>query len=527
MKRASGFAIALGLCAAVPVNTALPNTVNPAVRTSSGAVSGRVESASHVTSFKGLPFAAPPVGELRWRPPAPPAAWKGVRDGSQFGSSCMQRTHGDFLPWTKEFLVQNQVSEDCLYLNVWTPRAKKSARLPVVVFIHGGGFREGSGSIEVYDGTNLASTGIVVVTINYRLGVFGFLAHPELTAESIHHSSGNYGLLDQIAALKWVQTNIKAFGGDPHRVTIWGQSAGAFSVGELLASPQAKSLFCAAMADSGLGITGFPMPDLETAQQTGVRFAADHHARSIKELRAIPAADLLPDSQDHPLSFAPIVDGWVLPDAPNALNQSGGDNDVPVITGYQANDGLLFSSPVRSSKDFDERAHRIYGSMAEEFESLYPGGSVGEMQRSLDQSIRDRDRVSMFLWAEQRLQHHRGPVYTYFFDRAIPWPQHPEFGAFHTGEIPYFFLNLKMLDRPYQPVDFEVSRIASSYLKAFASKGSPNAPNLPDWPAVNPASPQTMEIGAKTQPMPLADTAKYEFWIRYFHSAESKNAPPF
>lgn len=213
------------------------------------------------------------------------------------------------------------------------------------------------------------------------------------------------------------------------------------------------------------------------------------------------------------------VDGWVLPDAPNAINRTAAGSDVPVITGYQANDGLLFSPPIHSLKEYEDRVHRFYGSMANEFEKLYPGKTVEEAQLSLEESMHDRDRVSAFLWAEVRLQHHKGPVYTYFFDRAIPWPQHPQFGAFHTGEIPYFFRNLKMLDRPFEPIDFQVSQTASAYLKAFAASGDPNAPNLPNWPAVNPASPQTMEIGARIQPMP--------FWVRYFHSADSRNAPPF
>jgi para-nitrobenzyl esterase len=506
---------------------ASPRPSNPIVKTRYGTVSGVTDPVSQVSSFKGLPFAAPPVGDLRWRPPMPPAAWKGVRDATQFGSSCMQRVHGDFLPWTKEFLVQNKVSEDCLYLNVWTPSIAKSANLPVVVFIHGGAFTEGSGAISIYDGTHLASTGVVVVTINYRLGVFGFLAYPGLTAESSHHSSGNYALLDQIAALRWVQGNIRAFGGDPHRVTIWGQSAGAFSVGALLASPVAKGFFQRAQADSGLGIVSLPMPDLAAAEQGGLRFAAAHHAKNLAALRAIPAAELLSGPSDHFLRFEPIVDGWVLPATPNALNRTGGDNDVPVITGYQANDNMLFSPPISSAADYDARVRRLYGFMSGEFERLYPAGNLEQMKQAIVESNRERDRVSMFLWASDRVQHHTSPVYTYFFDRGIPWPQHPEYGAFHTGEIPYFFRNLDGLDRPWQPVDHEVSRIASSYLKAFAATGNPNAADLPEWPAVNPASPETQEIGAKTHPMPLASPARYQFWVRYFHSPAGKNAPPF
>jgi para-nitrobenzyl esterase len=455
----------------------------------------------------------------------PPARWKGVRDASQFGASCMQRVHGDFLPWTKEFLVQNKVSEDCLYLNVWTPSVGKSANLPVIVFIPGGGFVEGSGSIAIYDGANLASTGVVVVTINYRLGVFGFLAYPELTAESPHHSSGNYGLLDQIAAFQWVKANIRVFGGDPHRVTVWGQSAGAFSVGVLLASPLAHGLFDRAMADSGLGTTEFPISDLRAAEAAGGRLASDLHATTIRQLREMPAETLLDKNQFG--RWAPIIDGWVVAQPPNVINPGEDGNDVPVVTGYQANDGMLFSPPIHSAEDFKKVTQYFYGSMAAEFERLYPGRSLDEMRKSLTESARDRDRVSMFLWALDRMQHHRGPVYTYFFDRAIPWPQHPEFGAFHSGELPYFFRNLETLGRPWEPVDYEVSRTASAYLKSFASSGNPNGQGLPEWAAVNPVLPRTMEIGAPTQLIPLADRAKYEFWVRYFHSSVGKNAPVF
>jgi para-nitrobenzyl esterase len=501
----------------------------PKVATRYGVVAGRMDAASRVSWFKGIPFAAPPVGDRRWREPVPPTAWKGIRDGSQFGASCMQRVHGDMLPWTKEFLVQGRVSEDCLYLNVWTPRTQSSANLPVIVFVHGGGFVEGSGSIAVYDGTRLASTGVVVVTINYRMGVFGFLAYPGLTAESRHHSSGNYGLLDQIAALRWVQGNIRNFGGDPRKVTVWGQSAGAMSVGALLASPPAKGLLQRAMADSGIGIASFPVPNLQTAEQAGMRFAADHHAQNLEQLRSIPAEQLLPSPENHSLGFGPIVDGWVLPQAPNAVNRGPGGSDVPVIAGNQANDRLLGAPPVRTLKQFDEVAQRRFGPMAEEFERLYPvgAGDGAQVQRVMEESDRDRERVSLFLWAQARLQHHKSPVYTYFFTRGIPWPQHPEFGAFHTGELPYFFRNLQTLDRPWQPADFEVSRIASGYLKAFAAAGDPNAAGLPEWPAVKPTAPETMDLGEKMQPMPLADRARYEFWVKYFNSPASRNAPMF
>ncbi|MGH9587019.1 MAG: carboxylesterase/lipase family protein [Acidobacteriaceae bacterium] len=522
MKRA--FAVALAICSALPTFAA--NTSQPIVKFADGFISGQLDPATHVSSFKGLPFAAPPIGDLRWRAPQPPHSWTGIRDGSRFAPGCMQPVHGDFLPWTSEFLVHGKVSEDCLYLNVWTPNHKSDANLPVIVFIPGGGFVEGSGSVPIYNGTNLASTGLVVVTINYRLGVFGFLAYPGLTAESPHHASGNYGLLDQIAALRWVQRNIAAFGGNPHNVTAWGQSAGAMSIGDLLVSPLARGLFQRAQADSGLGSATSHMPSLHDAEQTGLRFASAHHAVSLEELRAIPADQLLPGPGDH-FRFMPDIDGWLLTASPVALNQTASGSDVPVITGYQANDGMLFTPPIHSKKDFDDWVSRIYGSMSSEFQRLYPGGSLQQMQLSVTESNRDRDRVSMFLWATARLRHHHSPIFTYYFDRAIPWPQHPEFGAFHSGELPYFFRNLQLMDRPWQPIDHSIANTASAYLKAFASEGDPNQNGYPHWPAVNSASPLTMEIGAKTHPMPLANKERLKFWLEYFHSQAAKNAPFF
>jgi para-nitrobenzyl esterase len=317
------------------------------VQTAQGKIEGQKEQNLTVITFKGIPFAAPPVGDLRWRAPQPPVAWQGIRKATKFGASCMQIKAGERLPWTTEFMVQNELSEDCLYLNVWTPQLKPGANLPVIFYIHGGGFSEGSGAVEVYRGSNLAAKGAVVVTINYRLGVFGFLAHPELTAGSGHHSSGAYGILDQIEALKWVNANIANFGGDPKKITIWGQSAGAASVANLVASPLAAGLFERAQADSGLGVAGFFGPRLNDAEANGLKFTEERHASSIKQLRAMSAEALMPDPKAPAtaagLRFGPPIDGWVLPDSPNNMSAAGSDNDVPVVTGYQAGDSMLFA----------------------------------------------------------------------------------------------------------------------------------------------------------------------------------------
>lgn len=495
-------------------------------RTAFGQVEGVKAADAAVTVFKGIPYAAAPVGELRWKAPEPPAKWSGVRKTDAFSAACMQRiTPGPFGPWTQEFLTANKVSEDCLYLNVWTPSVSAAAGVPVIVFIHGGGFTSGSGDVPIYDATNLAATGVVVVSFNYRLGVFGFLAHPELTAESEHRSSGNYGLLDQVAALKWVKENVKAFGGDPKRVTIWGQSAGAMSVGSLLASPLAAGLFERAMADSALTVAAVPLSDLKAAEKTGSDFATAHKAATIKDLRATKAEDLLPAPGQFGMQFSPIVDGWLLPDTPLNMSMKGTDNDVPVITGYQKDDSFTYFAPTTTVDAYDKMAERQCGGMAAEFKKLYPATNDDEVKAMVEESNRDRNRVGMYLWAVGRTKSHKQPVRTYFFTRAIPWPQHPEFKVFHTGEVPYFLLNLKMLDRPWEPADFKVADTAASYLRNFAGKGDPNGAGVPEWAAVAEGKPETMEIGVRMGPMPLAEKERMEFWVRYFNSPEGKKAP--
>lgn len=524
MKLLTRFFLALTFSA-----VAIPLLSSQVVQTAQGKVSGQVEPTSKSIEFRGIPYAAPPVGDLRWRLPQPPAAWHGIRKAADFGASCMQLKPGERLPWTKEFMVQNPISEDCLYLNIWTPEASTTAKLPVIVFIHGGGFREGSGAIDVYRGGNLAAKGVVVVTLNYRLGIFGFLAHPALTAESAHRSSGNYGLLDQIEALHWIQSNIARFGGQPDNITIWGQSAGAFSVAALVASPLTAGLFQHAQADSGLGSGGLPMRTLKDAEELGVKFADQNHASSIKDLRAIHADALLSASQnvDSPFAFAPIVDGWLLPDTPNHMNAKATDQDVPIVTGYQAGDSQLFAPRINSLEEYEQMARKSYGEMAPEFEKLYPVKNVDDIHKAIAQSGQDRSRVSMFLWASERAKSHRQPVFTYYFDRAIPWPQHPEFGPFHTGEIPYFFLNLKALDRPWKTEDYRIAKSASSYLINFASKGDPRGDGLEPWIKLDPTEPRTMELGTRVGSMAVADKEKLDFWTRYYHSPISNTAGPF
>jgi para-nitrobenzyl esterase len=475
------------------------------VRIESGQLSG-VALEGGVMAFKGIPFAAPPVGFLRWQPPQPPARWKGVHNADHFCSPCMQAAAADFGPYTREFLIAGSPSEDCLYLNVWTAARSASERRPVMVWIYGGGFASGGADVAIYDGAELAKKGVLLVTINYRVGPLGFLAHPELTKESIHHASGNYGLLDQVAALQWVQRNIAAFGGDPRRVTIFGQSAGALSVNLLMQSPLAKGLFVGAIVESGPGLLPAGLLDghtkLAEAEQSGAKYAESKGAHSLAQLRALPAQTLIGGGL-----IGPIADGWFLPE------NSSPTNEVPVIVGMTADDilRLSFNPPPANVSAYQSDVQKTYGAKAETFLKLYPATSDGDVAELLKISGRDRARVAINLWAAAQMKVSR-QVYTYFFSRAIPWPAHPEFGAFHTAEVPYVFNNLKTLDRPWEPADRRLANQMSSYWINFAKTGNPNGKGLPIWPPFDQNGRTTMELGANAGPMPLADLAKLSFW---------------
>lgn len=496
------------------------------VTIATGQLQGAAVNGGAVVVFKGIPFAAPPVDDLRWRAPQPPKAWTGVKTADTYGPSCPQKSW-DRLPFTKEFVAVNETNEDCLYLNVWTPAQKPSAPLPVFVYIHGGGFGSGSGQIKIYDGANLAQAGVVVVTINYRLGALGFLASPELAAESPHHASGNYGLLDQVAALRWVKDNIHAFNGDSSDVTICGQSAGAASVHYLVASPLAKGLFQRAIAESGSSPAGFPVRSLAENEKRGAEFLASHKANTLAQARALPVSELFWDGSPMDAPYGADVDGWFLTATVAEIFAAGQQNDVPTITGSNSGDPTLwylFLPPTTLS--YADKAKKDYGDLAPRYLQLYPATTPGDEKAAQDQAGQDRTRVGTYLWAVRRDKTSKTPVFIYYFDRATPWPGHPEFGAFHTAEVPYVFRNLKLVDHPYERVDYKVSDTISDYWVNFMKTGNPNGKGLPEWSSVSEQE-QIQEIGDRTGPMPLADAAKLVFWIDYFASPASKNAPPF
>ena len=490
------------------------------VKTASGLVAGTSSSDGTVDVYRGIPFAAPPTGNLRWKAPQPVKSWTGVLHADDFGPSCMQVLQRSRLPWDTQFMAQNNDSEDCLTLNVFVPAGAAGKKLPVVFWIHGGGFSEGSSEVPVYDGTELAKTGIVVVTINYRLGIFGLMAHPELTEESPHHASGNYGYLDQVAALEWVKKNITAFGGDPAKVTIDGQSAGAGSVHALVASPLTKGLFRRAIAESGSALTLAPRSTLAQAENAGVDFAAKVKAQSLENLRAIPAQALLDASNSE--RFPSPVDGYFLTEDPIKVLAEGKEIDVSFITGIQQEDYRnQFPNPL-NALDFKKMATETYGAMTGVFLKLYPADTDAQAAKAVPESSRDKQKASMYLWAIDRARSNKTPVYTYYFTHALPDPKHSEFGAFHTGEVPYTFRNLAIFDRPFTPMDRQVSDSISAYWKNFFLTGNPNGAGLAKWVPVSDREAETLEIGDHTGEIPLMSAEKLAFWKKYFDEQRSK-----
>lgn len=532
-------AVSIFLCATVAglglqcadAATSAGQGLGPIVSALSGKIRGEDVSGTQVTAFEGIPYAAPPVGPLRWRPPERVKPWRGVLYAHRFGDSCMQATPNEVLPWTPSFMTHQPVSEDCLFLNVWTPSVSREANLPVVVFIHGGGFSAGAGSIAVYNGAHLASRGAVVVTLNYRLGVFGFFASKALSEQSGYGGSGNYGLMDQIAALRWVHANIRSFGGDPDRVTIWGQSAGAISVGDLVLSPRAKGLFQRAQADSGISMQtiGFGDMPLAAAEANGEKFARTLGTTSLSKLRSVPADVVLAHAMKLPYTyFLPTADGYILPGSAHDLTVSDDGSNVPLVLGWNADDWHL--GTVRkniSLVEFQAQAHKLYGGFAKQFLALYPAATDQEATNMDALSVQDRERVASFMWAQARMSasHNRQKVYMYYFGHEIPWPQHPRYGAFHTSEIPYFFGNLKLLERPWTPEDFALSDKMAGYLIAFASTGDPNGAGLPSWKAL--ADGFALWIGDTIQSNPIADPARVAFWEKFLASPQGARAPMF
>jgi para-nitrobenzyl esterase len=449
------------------------------VKTANGFVSGRAEGTVGV--FKGIPFAAPPVGDLRWKAPRPVKDWSGVLECQAWPPSAMQGKPGPFMMWTEEFIAPPEpLSEDCLYLNLWTAARSAGSRQPVIVWIHGGGFSGGAGSCAVYDGEEMAKKGIVFVTINYRLGVFGFLALPELTAESGLKVSGNYGFLDQIAALQWIQKNIAAFGGDPGNVTIAGQSAGSMSVNALIASPLAKGLFHRAICQSGGLFSNRMMKTLADGEKAGLSFMEKAGGTNLANLRQMSAIDIQNVAERARFgSLGPIQDGKVIPLNLEQYFQEGLQNDVPILTGWVKGDGAIFGGQNGNVDSFLKLAKERYGEKADQFLELFPAGNQEQCKTSQSKL----SLISFAVLSSDRLgRFSKHKSFLYQFAHVPPdKPGFPNYGAFHTSEVPYALHTLHLWHRPWAPADAELERIMSGYWANFARTGNPNGKGLPKW----------------------------------------------
>ena len=475
--------------------TLLAGSAAAQVKTTGGLVAGTTSADGGVRMFSGIPYAAPPVGDLRWRPPQPVVPWEGVRDATKPGPACMQgQMFGD--------ISFDQKSEDCLTLNIHAPAQAKDGRLPVMVWIHGGGFQAGGGAEPRHDGHGFARKGVVLVTFNYRLGVFGFLAHPDLTKESARSVSGNYGMLDQVAALQWVRDNIAAFGGDPGNVTIFGESAGSFSVSGLMASPPARGLFHKAIGESGAFFSAgggtLSLAPLAEAEQVGARFAASAGAESIAALRAKPAQDVLDAAPKTKQFFAPIIDGHSLPSDVYAIHAAGQQSQVPLLAGWNADEmraAVTLRPQKPTAQSFTEEARKQFGAHADAILKAYPAATDAEALESAAALGSDMFiGYATWKWIEMHGAPGRVPVYRYSFDRKIPVPPDnrvmgvpatsADVGARHAGEIEYVFgsLNLSLPKVPWEAADRALSDAMTTYWTNFARTGDPNGPGLPKWP---------------------------------------------
>ncbi|MFN8257085.1 MAG: carboxylesterase family protein [Bacteroidales bacterium] len=498
------------------IMSGLINAQQPApVQVDGGLVQGITENG--LTIYKGIPFAAPPVGKLRWKAPEPVKNWEGVKQTTKFAPAPMQ---GGNPPSGK--------SEDCLYLNIWSPAKSSNEKLPVLVWIYGGGFSFGATSEPNYDGANLAKKSVILVSIAYRVGQLGFLAHPELSAENPNHVSGNYGLLDQIAGLKWIQKNIAAFGGDPNKVTIFGESAGGISVSMLCASPLAKGLFQGAISQSGGSFgptrpTTYPgenMKTLKQAENEGINYLQKANVSSINELRKIEA-EKLPMGFGMPGAW-PIVDGYVIPDDQHRLYEAGKYNDVPVLIGYNSDEGASFSRE-RSPEEFIKGVKLRYGKFADDLLKAYPLG-----EKNIPKSARDLMRDAAFgwqtwSWANLQVKTGKSKVFYYYFDQHPDYPaDSPQagFGSPHGQDVAYVFMHIDPNNAQTSKTDIEISETIATYWTNFAKTGNPNGNGLTEWKEYSLNNPGVMYFSQKAYmgPVPGAESLKvldsYFTWRR-------------
>ncbi len=517
------------------------SAAQPRAQVTNGTLEG-ITNANDIREFKGVPFAAPPVGDLRWREPQPAKNWTGVRKADKFGPRAMQRAiFGDMN------FRSDGVSEDCLYLNVWTPAKSAKEKLPVLVYFYGGGYMAGDGSEPRYDGESMARRGIVAITVNYRLGLFGFMAHPELTKESPQKASGNYGLMDQQAALRWVKQNIAAFGGDPAKVTIAGESAGSTSVSAQMVSPGSKGLFARAIGESGSLLGTLTPTALADAEKSGETFAASVEAKSLAELRAMSGEKLLEaTAKPGTPRFSVVIDGYFLTKSPVATFAAGEQAKVPLMAGWNSeenNSRSVLGAEPPTAENYAKALKKMYGDRAEDAMKLYAGQTEAEITQAATDLAGDRFiGFSTWKWMDMHVKTGGGqPVYRYYYSRPRP-AMRPEMGnatagmaggvirdsnapkapipkgAVHSAEIEYAMGNLAS-NRVYAWVqdDYRVSETMQGYFANFIKTGNPNAPGMPNWPIVTANAPvQVMHIDVNTRAEPESKRERYLFLDQQF-----------
>ena len=504
------------------------------VKTDLGAVSGTYSATTGITAFKGIPYATPPVGDLRWKPTVPATKWTGVLKADHFGANCVQRPRPVMNGQTPEAFqtIQGSVSEDCLFLNVWTPAKSATEKLPVMVWIHGGGYSGGSGSIPMFDGEELARKGVVVITINYRLGLMGFLALKELDAESKQHVSGNYGILDMIESLKWISRNIAGFGGDPKNVTIFGESSGGSCVHHLTATPLAKGLFQRGISESGTFYARDPegsggpssMKTLAEAEAQDETYLHNAGIDSLAKLRAMTVEQILALPRErgaHGDFYGAVIDGYVYPDGYFTALNKGNVADVPYILGGNTDEGGGSPHPVSTVAEFQENLKRKFGDKADEAMKLYPATTDAEAAQAKNTLAVDYGRMSKYLWAQAYAKVHHSPVYIYSWNHTLPGPNSDEEGANHTSEITYVFNSLAKAgpDRPFVQADKDVADKMTTYWTNFAKTGDPNGKGLPVWPVSTPDKKVEMVVGDNDHSIPPVSTeARFEFLKKFMES---------
>lgn len=506
-----------------------------------GTIEGLYDTKTGIQKYFGIPFAKPPIGELRWKAPQPTKNWSGVKETKDFGPRSVQRlVFGDMNSRS------NGVSEDCLYLNVWTPASRNTKNLPVLVYFFGGGFVAGDGSEPRYDGENMAKEGIVVVTINYRLGIFGFLAHPELSAEAPYKASGNYGLLDQTLALQWVQENIAAFGGDPKKVTIAGESAGSISVSYQMASPLSKNLIAAAIGESGAGITALAPTPLKEAEQVGVEFLEKFGIKSIAEARKLPTRDLYEMyNESGRFGFPVVQDGYLIPKSLTDIFNAKEQAQVPLLLGWntQENPGMAFMQGLPYTKDnFITKVKQAYPNDFEEVLKLYAHETEDQVAYSAMDLAGDRFiSYSTWKWFDLHRKNSDQPVYRYLYAKLRPPlvdqsletglaggtsrrtdntpPRPKDLGAPHAAEIEYAMGNLdRIKEFAWTADDYKASETMFKYFANFIKTHNPNGEGLPEWSkaTANENNPPVMVIDTESKEIKAQNDARYKFHDRFY-----------